>query len=113
MNHKYGTSVVHKCGRTRFLDSLCIMHLMYVYIHENSEIKFLLFWTLTFDDLSRPLVTSSTDANDQLKDFSMVSPYPSRAGRSGEEDDLTKILGQKKSTTFRKVSWFFVPLKLT
>ena len=26
-----------------FLDSLCIMHLMSVYIHENSEIKFLLF----------------------------------------------------------------------
>ena len=27
----------------RFLDDLGIMHLMYVYIHESSEIKFLLF----------------------------------------------------------------------
>ena len=31
MNHKYGTSVVHKWGLTRFWDSLCIIHLMYVY----------------------------------------------------------------------------------
>ena len=54
MYHKCGTSVVHKRGLTRFLDDLGIMHLMYVYIHESSEIKFLLFWTLTFDDLSRP-----------------------------------------------------------
>ena len=53
MYRKWGTKWVHKEGLTRFLDSLCIMHLMYVYIHENSEIKFLLFWTLTFDDLSR------------------------------------------------------------
>ena len=43
MNHKYGASVVHKWGLTRFLDSLCIIQLMYVYIHENSEIKFLSF----------------------------------------------------------------------
>ena len=30
-----------KRGLTRFLDILCIMHLMYVYIHESSEIQFL------------------------------------------------------------------------
>ena len=30
--------------------------------------------------------------------------YPSQAGQSGEEDDLTKIFALKKSTTFRKVS---------
>ena len=36
---KWGTSGVHKRGLTRFLDDLSIMHLMYVYIHEKSEIK--------------------------------------------------------------------------
>ena len=30
--------------------------------------------------------------------------YPSQAGQSGEEDDLTKIFALKKSTTFRKAS---------
>ena len=32
---KWGTSGVPKGGLTHFLDSLCIMHLMYVYIHES------------------------------------------------------------------------------
>ena len=36
-----------KGGLTRFLDDLSIMHLMYVYIHESSEIKFLLALTLS------------------------------------------------------------------
>ena len=51
---KYKSVYVHENSENwahKFFDSLCIMHLMSVYIHENSEIKFLLFWTLTFDDL--------------------------------------------------------------
>ena len=36
--------------------------------------------------------------------------YPSQAGQSGEEDDLTKIFALKKSTTFCKVSWFILSL---
>ena len=42
MQHKWGTSVVHKVTLTCFLDILGIVHLMYGYIHESSEIKFLL-----------------------------------------------------------------------
>ena len=32
--------------------------------------------------------------------------------RCGEEDDLTKFFALKKSTTFCKVSWFILPLKI-
>ena len=61
----------HKVGLTH---SLCIMHLMYVYIHENSEIKFLLFWTLIFDDLSRSQMTSDRK-NSNWFILSLVSAF--------------------------------------
>ena len=32
--------------------------------------------------------------------------YPSQAGQSGEEDDLTKIFALKNSPDFRKACWF-------
>ena len=40
---KWGTIEAPERGLTRFLDILCIMHLMYAYIHESSEIKFFQF----------------------------------------------------------------------
>ena len=68
---KWGTSEVHKRGLTRFLDDLGIMHLMYVYIHEKSEIKthnmlilnFDLWWPLmTLSDLKWPQKVSYTQS---------------------------------------------------
>ena len=55
---KWGTIEVHKRGLTHFLDDLGIMHLMYVYIHEKSEIKTHNMLILNFD-LWWPLTASS------------------------------------------------------